>query len=35
MLYGEYKCSFGFPFRLKIFKKDKVIEYLLIVTDYI
>ena len=33
-LYDEYKCSFGFPFRLKIFRKDKVVEYLLLVTDY-
>jgi hypothetical protein len=33
-LYDDYKSSFGYPFRLQIYRTDKIVDYLLNFTDY-
>jgi hypothetical protein len=33
-LYDDYKCSFAYPFRLEIYRQDKIVEYLFRLTDY-
>lgn len=33
-LYDDYKSSFGYPFRLQIFRTDQIVDYLLNFTDY-